>query len=176
MLRWLMVGSLLGHAILSHGGPSLGERELPALSSSALSDLVNLRDPMKNLDPSDPLSHLQKILIPRTRTQIRFLVLPHFPICKTRWRAAETENHTLVRNYITSTLRKLNWHIEEDSFVATTPLGPKRFTNIIATKDPDAPRRVVLAAHYDSKYFPSYPDNQARRRSLSPLVAPRLAS
>jgi len=134
-----MIGSLFGHAILSHAGSSLGERELSALSSPALSDLVNLRDPSKNLDPSDPHSHLQKILIPRT---------------------PDTENHTIVRNYITSTLHKLNWHIEEDSFVATTPFGPKNFTNIIATKDPDAPRRVVLAAHYDSKYFSSYPENQ----------------
>jgi hypothetical protein len=80
---------------------------------------------------------------------------------------AGTENHTLVRNHLTSTLRKLNWHIEEDSFVATTPYGPKNFTNVIATKDPDAPRRVVLAAHYDSKYFPHYPENQARQLQLS---------
>lgn len=36
------------------------------------------------------------------------------------------------------------------------------FTNVIATKDPDAPRRVVLSAHYDSKYFPTYPQNQVR--------------
>jgi hypothetical protein len=79
---------------------------------------------------------------------------------------AGTENHTLVRNHLTSTLRKLNWHIEEDSFVATTPYGPKNFTNVIATKDPDAPRRVVLAAHYDSKYFPHYPENQARQLQL----------
>ena len=82
MLRWLMIGSLLGHAILSHAGSSLGERELPPLSSPALSDLANLRDPSKNLDPSDPLSHLQKILIPRTREQISFLILPHFHFVK----------------------------------------------------------------------------------------------
>lgn len=171
-----MIGFFLGHATLSHAGSSLGERELPALSSSALSDLANLRDPSKNLDPSDPLSHLQKILIPRTRKQICSSCSTSLPFCKTVCRAADTENHTIVRNYITSTLRKLNWHIEEDSFVATTPFGPKNFTNIIATKDPDAPRRVVLAAHYDSKYFSSYPENQARRLSLSPIVAPRLAS
>jgi putative aminopeptidase FrvX len=82
-------------------------------------------------------------------------------ICKLIGVSADTENHTLVRNYIISTLRKLNWHIEEDSFVDTTPYGPKNFTNVIATKDPDAPRRVVLAAHFDSKFFPSYPENQA---------------
>jgi glutaminyl-peptide cyclotransferase len=76
---------------------------------------------------------------------------------------ADTENHTLVRNYITSTLRNLKWHIEEDSFIEWTPYGPRNFTNVIATKDPDAPRRVVLSAHFDSKYFPTYPQNQVRR-------------
>lgn len=98
-----------------------------------------MRDPSKNLDASDPHSHLQKILIPRT---------------------PDTENNTLVRNYIVSTLRKLKWHIEEDNSIWSTPYGLKNFTNVIATKDPDAPRRVVLAAHFDSKYFPSYPQNQ----------------
>ncbi|KAI0306235.1 hypothetical protein B0F90DRAFT_1688185 [Multifurca ochricompacta] len=98
-----------------------------------------MRDPLKNLDPSDPYSHLQKILIPRP---------------------PDTANHTLVRNYLVSTLQKLNWHVYEDHFMGATPYGPKNFTNVIATKDPDAPRRVVLAAHFDSKYFPSYPQNQ----------------
>ena len=73
---------------------------------------------------------------------------------------ADTQNNTLVRNYIVSTLKALNWHIELDEFSDTTPIGPKRFTNIIATKDPNASRRVVLSAHFDSKYFPQSPQNQ----------------
>ena len=72
----------------------------------------------------------------------------------------DTPNNTLVRNYIVSTLKALNWHIELDEFIDSTPLGPKRFTNIIATKDPNASRRVVLSAHFDSKYFPKFPENQ----------------
>jgi glutaminyl-peptide cyclotransferase len=139
MFRWLLVWTLF---TLSLAASFLGERELPALTSSGLENLAEMRDPSKNLDPSDPYSHLQKILIPRT---------------------PGTENSTLVRNYIISTLRNLKWHIEEDSFIASTPYGPMNFTNVIATKDPDAPRRVVLAAHYDSKYFPTYPQNQVRR-------------
>jgi glutaminyl-peptide cyclotransferase len=78
----------------------------------------------------------------------------------------ETENHTIVRRYIISTLEALNWQVEEDSFVDDTPIGRKRFTNIIATKDPAASRRVILSAHYDSKWAPSYPDNQVRIRFL----------
>lgn len=75
---------------------------------------------------------------------------------------ADTENNTLVRNYIVSTLRALDWHVEEDSFIDNTPYGPKNFTNVIATKDPEAPRRVALSAHFDSKFFSSYPQNQVR--------------
>ncbi len=67
----------------------------------------------------------------------------------------------MVRNYIVDTMKKLSWHIEEDSFNDTTPYGVKRFTNIIATKDPKAPRRVILAAHFDSKFFASASQSQA---------------
>jgi len=117
----------------------LGERAFEELSPAQIRHLVDSPDSSKNLDTSDPSSHLSKILIPR---------------------AAETENNTLVKNYIASTMKKLNWHVEEDSFTDTTPYGEKRFTNVIATKDPDAPRRVVVAAHFDSKYFSVYPLNQ----------------
>lgn len=73
---------------------------------------------------------------------------------------ADTANNTLVRNHIVDTLRNLNWHIEEDEFTDSTPYGNKKFTNVIATKDPDAPRRIIMAAHFDSKFFPSAPMNQ----------------
>ena len=70
MLPWLLVGAFLGHAILSPCAASLGKRAFPTLSSSALADLANMRDASKNLDTSDPYSHLQKILIPRPGTYI----------------------------------------------------------------------------------------------------------
>src|SRR6266403_4681482 len=97
-------------------------------------------------------------LSPRT-SPMHFFPVTLFPflVCKRiDWCTADAENSTLVRNYIISTLRKL-----KDRFVDTTPYGPKSFTNVIAMKDPDAPRCVVLAAHFDSKFFPSYPENQA---------------
>jgi glutaminyl-peptide cyclotransferase len=65
-----------------------------------------------------------------------------------------------VKNYIVSTLKALDWHVEEDTFVAKTPIGSKKFTNVIATHDSDAPRRVILSAHFDSMYFATHPDNQ----------------
>lgn len=41
--------------------------------------------------------------------------------------------------------------MEEDSFDNDTPIGRRTFTNVVATLDPKAPRRLVLACHYDSK-------------------------
>ncbi|KAJ7578478.1 glutaminyl-peptide cyclotransferase-like protein [Mycena floridula] len=117
----------------------LGKRDLVSLSAGSIATLVASPDPLKNLDPANPASHLAKILIPR---------------------APQTDNNTFVRNYIISTLKKLDWHIEEDEFMGLTPVGMRRFTNVIATKDPQASRRVVLSAHFDSKYFANYPENQ----------------
>jgi len=73
---------------------------------------------------------------------------------------ADTENNTLVRNYIVSTLKALDWHVELDEFTADTPYGAKHMANIIATKDQSASRRLVLSAHFDSKFFESYPQDQ----------------
>ena len=75
---------------------------------------------------------------------------------------AGTDNNTFVRNYIVQTLSDLGWTIELDTFNASTPVGTRPFTNVIATKDPDAPRRLVVAAHFDSKFFSTYPENQVR--------------
>lgn len=50
-------------------------------------------------------------------------------------------------------MKALNWHIVEDEFMADTPLGRKKMTNVIATKDPRASRRIILSAHFDSKFF-----------------------
>ena len=53
--------------------------------------------------------------------------------------------------HIVSELTNLKWHVEEDQFYADTPYkAGLSFTNIIATLDPLAPRRLVLACHYDT--------------------------
>lgn len=36
------------------------------------------------------------------------------------------------------------------------------FTNVLAVLDPLAPRRLLLACHYDSKFFPPDPKNPKR--------------
>lgn len=73
-----------------------------------------------------------------------------------------SDNNTSVRQHITAALTALNWHVEEDSFTEYTPYGQRSFTNIIATKDPTALRRLIVSAHYDSKLFLTYPESQVR--------------
>ncbi|XP_027027876.2 glutaminyl-peptide cyclotransferase isoform X1 [Tachysurus fulvidraco] len=61
-----------------------------------------------------------------------------------------------VQQRIKSTLSSLNagWEVTEDRFQSWTPYGQMPFNNIIATLHPGSKRRIVLACHYDSKYFP----------------------
>lgn len=44
---------------------TLGERTLPELTASGINSLISTPDPIKQVDPSNPSSHLSKILIPR---------------------------------------------------------------------------------------------------------------
>ncbi|RZC34662.1 Peptidase M28 domain containing protein [Asbolus verrucosus] len=69
-------------------------------------------------------------------------------------RVVGTENHEKVFRYIVKELRRLKWHVDVDEFVDKTPLfGELTFKNIVATPNPLAERFLVLACHYDSKYF-----------------------
>ncbi|CAN0097721.1 unnamed protein product [Lampetra fluviatilis] len=67
-----------------------------------------------------------------------------------------------VQEHITGRLKLLaaGWNIEMDSFSERTPQGTKQFSNIVATLDPKAKRRLVFACHYDSKYFPASDDGR----------------
>ncbi|CAG2178056.1 unnamed protein product [Oppiella nova] len=48
-------------------------------------------------------------------------------------------------------MRALDWELDFDEFTDQTPYGHKSFTNIIATLNPKACKRLVLSCHYDSK-------------------------
>jgi hypothetical protein len=84
---------------------------------------------------------------------------------------------TLVQNYVSSIFSNLGWYEEkvlwkplrkwraraltcQNTFTDSTPIGDVTFTNLIYTFDPHAARRIVLTAHYDSKWFPDFPQNQ----------------
>ncbi|GFR80036.1 glutaminyl-peptide cyclotransferase-like [Elysia marginata] len=69
-------------------------------------------------------------------------------------RVSGTAENLKVQKHITSLLSAWGWQVETDHFKDKTPYGVKEFTNIIATFDPSKPIKVVLACHFDSKYFP----------------------
>jgi len=87
-------------------------------------NLANEKNFVKNLDT---------ILIPRT---------------------VGSPNHKKVREHIHRTMANCGWKVDSPSFRDQTPHGDRQFTNVIATLDPEAPRRLVIACHYDSKIEP----------------------
>lgn len=71
-------------------------------------------------------------------------------------RVVGTPSHAEVRKYISSTLKALGWFVEEHDFEQNTPIGAKRFVNIVAKLSNQASRYLVLAAHYDSLMMPGF--------------------
>ncbi|CAB0001150.1 unnamed protein product [Nesidiocoris tenuis] len=72
-------------------------------------------------------------------------------------RVVGTASHERVKNFIVSELEKLGWSVELDDFKATTPThGVLDFSNIIARNNAEPSRQLVLACHYDSKYFADF--------------------
>jgi len=72
-------------------------------------------------------------------------------------RVPDTTPHTSVQKFLLSKFNSNSWKIETDSFETETPKGIKKFTNLIFThNNPNALRYLVIAAHYDSKYFQQF--------------------
>lgn len=102
------------------------------------------------LDFHDPSSLLAKILIPR-------------PVGSQNL----TDVHNIIRNHFSSLSTKISsdvgefntWERYEDVFTDNTPYGEKEFTNLVFTHNPRASRKLVIAAHTDSKYFVGAPQN-----------------
>ncbi|KAJ2365257.1 hypothetical protein IW150_006261, partial [Coemansia sp. RSA 2607] len=56
-----------------------------------------------------------------------------------------------TQKLIVDTLSDLGYVITWDNFTASTPVGNVPMANIVATRNPGAAKRLVLAAHYESK-------------------------
>lgn len=69
-------------------------------------------------------------------------------------RIVNTVQHRQVAEHLHSELARAGFQVSFDEFTDKTPFGNMPFRNIIATFDPHAPRRLVLACHYDSKIIP----------------------
>ncbi|XP_028398840.1 glutaminyl-peptide cyclotransferase-like [Dendronephthya gigantea] len=68
-----------------------------------------------------------------------------------RSRVPGTNGHHAVKQYLVKFFSDLGWQVTLDEFDKDTVIGPKRFTNMIATANPNAKKFVLLTAHYDSK-------------------------
>jgi glutaminyl-peptide cyclotransferase len=69
-------------------------------------------------------------------------------------RVVGTPGHDKVRDYIVKTMKALNWDVSLDTFQDKTPnMGTLTFDNIIAKLNPKAERYLMIACHYDSKWF-----------------------
>eukprot|EP00090_Calanus_glacialis_P014466 TRINITY_DN23253_c0_g1_i1.p1 TRINITY_DN23253_c0_g1~~TRINITY_DN23253_c0_g1_i1.p1 ORF type:complete len:347 (-),score=76.77 TRINITY_DN23253_c0_g1_i1:58-1098(-) len=69
-------------------------------------------------------------------------------------RTPGSAGNAAARSYIAGFLTDLGWSVEFDTFTQDTVIGEQTFSNIIATRNKDSPRRLVLAAHYDTKISP----------------------
>ena len=62
--------------------------------------------------------------------------------------------HDKLENYIRT---QLKWaSVEEDSFTASTPLGPKQMRNFIVRLKGTKPGAIVVAGHYDTKLLKDF--------------------
>ncbi|BGP53912.1 hypothetical protein JCM8202_006105 [Rhodotorula sphaerocarpa] len=139
---WLCLLSLCSIVWAARPRPHALKKRNPtyaALSDSALDRLATLSDLDAALDFHDSSSLLSQILVPRV---------------------SGTKNLTRVQGLVEGHFAHLGWHVEKDAFDAQTPIGERTMTNLIFTHDPSAPRRFVVSAHLDSKYFPTHPADQ----------------
>lgn len=148
LLIWLciLVGWCAAHAIRSQ------TRDYGHLSSDSIAAIAALCDPATILDTQNPKSLLSQILIPRppdtdNSGKVREAILDIF---RTQLGAKDSDSFSSMDWKASG---KLGWHMEQHTFTADTPEGKKKMTNMILTKNPAAPRKLVVSAHYDSKYF-----------------------
>ncbi|MGD0308932.1 MAG: M28 family peptidase [Acidobacteriota bacterium] len=64
-----------------------------------------------------------------------------------------TEALKKCREYLIKQLESYGYQVEQDSFTATTPYGPKPMVNLIARKRGGGSNVIAMASHYDTKYF-----------------------
>lgn len=96
-----------------------------------------------NILTARPSLRLQRVIPPNGSLLRGFLVS----------RPPGSRSHRNLQFHIERHFRLLGWHFETDRFEEETPIGKVQFTNLIATANPTAQSRIVVAAHYDSKRF-----------------------
>lgn len=61
-----------------------------------------------------------------------------------------------ARAYIKQEVEKAGLTLQQLSFTAQTPLGPRHMTNLLAEVKGTEPGIIILGNHYDTKYFPDF--------------------
>lgn len=61
-----------------------------------------------------------------------------------------------ARKYIEAQLASAGLEVRRQAFEASTPLGPIRMANLVATLPGERPERLVVAGHYDTKRFDEF--------------------
>lgn len=77
-------------------------------------------------------------------------------ICEIGPRVSGSENLEKVREMICFSLEKSSLKPERDVFSSETPLGKVSFVNISALKKGKSGKRIIVAAHYESKFFKDF--------------------
>jgi glutaminyl-peptide cyclotransferase len=68
-------------------------------------------------------------------------------------RPPDTPELAKTRNYIVNELKSYGLPVSMDEFVANTPQGRKKMTNIIAEIPGESTNAIIIASHYDTKFF-----------------------
>ncbi|XP_063168168.1 glutaminyl-peptide cyclotransferase-like protein isoform X2 [Candoia aspera] len=135
-------GCALALCLLWRGGPAAGRGERGAAPGSELNHKPRSlsSSQLKHLTSQLDLQRLWK-------TCLQPMLVERYP---------GSLGNVRVRQFIMEKLRALeaSWQVELDAFEDRTPHGMVSFANVVATLDPTATWRLVLACHYDSKYFP----------------------
>lgn len=73
-------------------------------------------------------------------------------------RVPNTIGNNKTRNYLVDILLKKNFQVELDTFTQDTVIGQVTFSNVIGTwnKPTNHSKRIIIAAHYDSKIFTNF--------------------
>src|SRR6266550_7926527 len=61
-----------------------------------------------------------------------------------------------ARGYIIDQLKSYGLKVTSDEFHATTPLGDRRMVNVIAELPGESSDAIIIASHYDTKYFKEF--------------------
>ncbi len=62
-----------------------------------------------------------------------------------------------TRRYLRDQVSAAGVATTDQPFEATTPMGPVKMTNLVATIPGARPERIVIGGHYDTKLFPQFP-------------------